>query len=106
MAVYVIGTKDVTVNDIKDVNPAPEQTIPNHPLGNPYVRLGKANGQQTPALHFSAGSTVELPNTSDVKESQRGGQLKKLIAAGLVAVTTTALLPVGTDIATPNIKVT
>lgn len=104
MAIYVIGTKDVTVNDIKDVNPAPEQTIPNHPLGNPYVRLGKANGQQTPPLHFGAGSTVDLPNTSDVKESERGGQLKRLIAAGLIAVTTSAVG--GTDAAKVNIKVT
>jgi len=106
MAVYVIGAKDVAVNDIKDVNPAPEQTIPNHPMGNPYVRLGKANGQQTPALHFGAGSTVDLPNTSDVKESERGGQLKKLIAAGLVAVTTSALIVAAGDTAKVNIKVT
>jgi hypothetical protein len=103
MAVYVIGAKDVTVNDIKDVNPAPEQTIPNHPLGNPYVRLGKANGQLTPALHFSAGSTVELPNTSDVKESERGGQLAKLIAAALVAITTSALF--ASDLPVTEIKV-
>ena len=74
MAVYVIGAKDVTIGDIKDINPAPEQTVANHPLGNPYVRLGKANGQDGPALHFTAGSTVDLPNTSDVKESERGAR--------------------------------
>jgi len=95
MAIYVIGSKDVTLNDIKDINPAPEQTIPNHPLGSPYVRLGKANGQSTPALHFAADRTIEMPNTSDVKESERGGQLSKLIAAGLVSVTTSSLLATG-----------
>jgi hypothetical protein len=103
MAIYVIGrVKDVTIDDIKDINPAPVQTIANHPLGNPYFRLGKANGQQTPALHFKAGATVEMPNTSDVKESERGGQLKKLIDAGLVSITTAAVG--GTDAAKVNIK--
>ncbi len=95
MAIYVIGSRDITLNDVKDINPAPEQTVANHPLGNPYVRLGKANGQSTPALHFAADRTVEMPNTSDVKESERGGQLRKLIDAGLVSVTTSALLATG-----------
>ncbi len=96
MAIYVIGPdSDVTLGDIKDINPAPEQTVPNHPLGNPYVRLGKANGQAGPALHFAADRTVEMPNTNDVKESERGGQLRKLIDAGLVSVTTSALLATG-----------
>ena len=104
MAVYVIGSKDVTVGDIKDINPAPEQTVANHPMGSPYVRLGKANGQATPALHFTAGSTVDLPNTNDVKESERGGQLGKLIAASLITVTTSALTDPG-DATPTEIKV-
>ncbi len=104
MAIYVIGSKDITLNDVKDVNPAPEQTVANHPLGSPYVRLGKANGQSTPALHFSGDSTVDMPNTSDVKESERGGQLRKLIDGGLVTVTTSALTDPG-DAAPDAIKV-
>lgn len=105
MAIYTIGSKDITLNDVKDINPAPEQSVANHPLGDPYVRLGKANGQSTPALHFAAGSTVEMPNTSDVKESERGGQLRKLIDAGLVTVGTTALTATG-DAAVGDIKIT
>ena len=104
MAIYVIGSKDITVNDVKDINPAPEQSVANHPLGDPYVRLGKANAQETPALHFSAGSTIELPNSSDVKESERGGQLRKLIDAGLVSITASALTDPG-DTTPSEIKV-
>jgi len=92
MAKYTIGARAVTVGDIKDINPAPEQTVPNHPMGNPYIRLGKANGQGTPALHFTAGATVVMPNTSGVKESERGGQLAKLIGALLVTVVESALV--------------
>jgi len=104
MARYTIGAKDVTVGDIKDINPAPEQAVANHPLGNPYVRLGKANGQSTPALHFTAGSVVDMPNTSDVKESERGGQIAKLVAAGLVTATVSALTDPG-DSTPTEIKV-
>ena len=104
MAIYEIGAKDITLNDVKDINPAPEQSVANHPLGDPYVRLGKANGQSTPPLHFSAGSTVELPNTSDVKESERGGQLRKLIDAGLVTISASALTDPG-DSTPKEIKV-
>lgn len=95
MARYTIGDKDVTVNDVKDINPAPEQSVTNHPLGDPYIRLGKANGQQTPALHFSASSVVDLPNTSDVKESERNGQIFKLEAGGFLTITTSALAATG-----------
>ena len=95
MAIYTIGDKDVTINDVKDINPAPEQVVTNHPLGSPYVRLGKANGQATPALHFKAGSTVELPNSSDVKESERNGQIFKLAEAGFITIDTTALAATG-----------
>lgn len=104
MAIYEIGSKDITLNDIKDVNPAPELSVANHPLGDPYVRLGKANGQATPAMHFTAGSTLELPNTSDVKESERGGQLRKLIDAGLVTISASALTDPG-DSTPKEIKV-
>lgn len=106
MAIYEIGSKDITLNDIKDINPAPEQSVANHPLavGGLYIRLGKANGQATPALHFAATSTVELPNTSDVKESERGGQLRKLIDAGLVTVSASALTDPG-DSTPKQIKV-
>lgn len=90
MAIYEIQGSDVTVNDIKDINPAPE-IVTGHPLGENYIRLGKANGQSTPAMHFAAGRTVEMPNTSDVKESERGGQLRKLIDASLVVVGATSL---------------
>lgn len=95
MAEYTIGARTVTVGDIKDINPAPEQMVVGHPmdrLGEGYVRLGKANAQDAPALNFSAGSTVVMPHTSDVKESERGGQLGRLITAGLVAVVHSAFL--------------
>lgn len=105
MGVYTIGSKDLVINDVKDINPAPEQTVATHPLGSPYVRLGKANGQQTPALHFSAGSGVELPNTSDVKESERNGQIKKFADAGLITINTPSLAATG-DTAVGEIKIT